>query len=425
MKGKESQNFFFRFPMMVLHLMKVSPHGRFAVFADSLRYLTHFLLWRISLGIVRPLNFLRESSFSNVNRRWICRLLVGKYFIGTEMPVNLKNQDYRRFEKNFYLLKPLSILHLKDHWIYLTGYHGITFKNFRILPESIHGKWDIRNVVLLKEYYPLVMNAWMYAYQEKDCGFTELNDDRNYLLAHHWFNYYHWLTETVLRLWVAKEKGEKYVILLPLSFKSIQFVQQSLEALDLADVQYVKEGILRVKNLTLVENKPYCNHYFPSLSKQIGTFFSEYVKDKKVRIPDIGDRIFISREKADRRKLVNENEVVQALSAYQFKSVAIEDLDFFQEVAILSKSKYLIGMHGAGLTNMMFMPQGSRVLELHREVYSYSDLHSDVYWKLASALGHKYYYQFCEPANKKEDFFTADYHVDLKKLKANVELLLK
>jgi len=423
-KEREKSSFFSRLPLMVVHLMKASPHGKSSVIADSVICFFRFAWWKFSFAIIGPLNTFRETSFFTAIRKWTGKVVFKKYFFEVSLPENLEPQHRGRFSNNFYLLKPLRILPLKDHWIYLTAYHGIVFKNFRILPESIHGKWDRRNVSLLQEYFPLASDSWMYAYHERSNAITELTDETNYLLAHHWFNYYHWLTETVLRLWRAKDLLHEHVVLLPESLREIRFVRQSLEALDIRNVRYVKEGAMRVKHLTLVENKPYCNHYFPELCQNIGAYFSDYVRTKSIPAPGFGDKIFISRKKAERRKLVNEDEVERLLSEYGFKSVDFEDFDFFQQVAILGKARYLIGMHGAGLTNMLFMPKGSKVLEFHREIYSRDDLHSDVYWKLASALGHHYYYQFCEAESKDEDFFTANYRVDLGRLKINMRRLI-
>lgn len=410
---------------MVVHLLKVSVRGKAAVFIHSFCYFSRFLQWRLSLAIIHPLNFLREKAALVIIRKGICKFLLSKHFVNAALPVNLQPLHAKRFLNNFYIQKPLEIIHLKNYWLYLTAYHGIAFKNFRILPESIHGKWDKRNVSLLKDYFPMVMNAWMYARHEKEGAITELTGGKEYLLVHNWFNYYHWLTETVLRMWLVKESAHDYILLLPESFREILFVQQSLMALDVRNIQYVKEGVIRVPNLTLVENKAYCNHYFPELTRAIGNYFSDYVKKTGINSPDFGGKIFISRKKAERRRLVNEAAVEQMLAAYGFKAIAFEDFDLFQQIAILRKAKYLIGMHGAGLTNMLFMPEGGKVLELHREIYTRHDLFSDVYWKLASALGHDYYYQFCEAESKDAGFFTANYLADLKKLKENIENFIR
>ena len=59
----------------------------------------------------------------------------------------------------------------------------------------------------------------------------------------------------------------------------------------------------------------------------------------------------------------------------------------------MSRARYVVSNHGAGLTNMLFMKDGARVLEL-RHV---SDYVNNCYFILASALQFDYLYQLCEP----------------------------
>ncbi len=374
--------------------------------------------------IIRPLNYLREIPILMSLRRKICRVLFKNKMNEVQRPANLQLKHGKRFVNNYYLLQPLKVLPLKDHNIYMTTYLGIVFNNYQILPESIHGKWDKRNVILLKDYYQMSFDNWLNA-RHGSKKIIELSGDKKYLLTHHWFNFYHWLTETVLRIWVMREKIDDYTLLFPESFKGIQFVQQSLYALGVKNIQYLAEGtIVKVRDLTLVQNKPYCGHYYPEIAKQIGEFFSDFAKRNNPQAPNLGDKIFISRKKAERRKFVNEDEVEQLLTGYGFKLFSPEDHIFFEQIALMSKAKYFVGMHGAGLTNMQFMPAGGKVLELHRELYSRKELHSDIYWKLADALNHDYFYQFCEPASKEQDFFTVDLIADIPLLKRNVERML-
>jgi capsular polysaccharide biosynthesis protein len=51
----------------------------------------------------------------------------------------------------------------------------------------------------------------------------------------------------------------------------------------------------------------------------------------------------------------------------------------------------MIALHGAGLTNMMFMPKGSIVYELRFE----NDFQNNCYYTLSSEFNHAYFYQLC------------------------------
>ncbi len=87
---------------------------------------------------------------------------------------------------------------------------------------------------------------------------------------------------------------------------------------------------------------------------------------------------------------------------------------------VASGARYMVSNHGAGLTNMLFMKAGGRVLELRHE----SDRINNCYFTLASALELDYLYQTCTPVVQGEDPHTADLRVDAEKLRDNLRLML-
>lgn len=74
--------------------------------------------------------------------------------------------------------------------------------------------------------------------------------------------------------------------------------------------------------------------------------------------------IYISRKKANRRKIANENEVVCFLVKHNFIELNMENLSFKERVNILMRAKNIIGIDGTNLTSMMFMPDNANVVAL-------------------------------------------------------------
>jgi capsular polysaccharide biosynthesis protein len=72
----------------------------------------------------------------------------------------------------------------------------------------------------------------------------------------------------------------------------------------------------------------------------------------------------------------------------------------------------LISLHGAGLSNMLFMKQGSIVLELRMK----GDQQNLCYYSLASALSINYYYLFCTRNADNINVQDANISVDLLEL---------
>jgi capsular polysaccharide biosynthesis protein len=133
-----------------------------------------------------------------------------------------------------------------------------------------------------------------------------------------------------------------------------------------------------------------------------------------------GERIYISRHAAGRRRVVNEDEISPVLTRFGFQTVRMEELPFQDQVKVMSKARYVVSNHGAGLTNMLFMKDGARVLEL-RHV---SDYVNNCYFVLASALKFDYFYQLCAPKPDQADPHTADLVVDQQELEKNLALLV-
>jgi len=130
------------------------------------------------------------------------------------------------------------------------------------------------------------------------------------------------------------------------------------------------------------------------------------------------ERLYITRSKAAKRRIVNEDEIEPILRRFGFQTVFAEDLSFEEQVQLCSRARYIVSNHGAGLTNILFMRDGGSVLELRHQ----SDCINNCYFTLASALDLNYFYQTCEPHNA-ADPHEAHLLVDPHRLKENLSLL--
>ena len=133
-----------------------------------------------------------------------------------------------------------------------------------------------------------------------------------------------------------------------------------------------------------------------------------------------GERVYISRAHAPRRKVMNEDEVTEYLREQGFTIIYLEEHDFAEQISIMAGVRYLVSIHGAGLTNILFMQPGSRVLELQMQ----DDGTSHYYYTLSADLGIGYYYQFCAPNDALLTVQEADLLVDMVELKRTVTQLL-
>jgi hypothetical protein len=76
------------------------------------------------------------------------------------------------------------------------------------------------------------------------------------------------------------------------------------------------------------------------------------------------DRVFISRSKAPSRRILNEEMLLPILQEHGFRCEVLESHPFHKQVQIVSECDILLGPHGAGLANLIFMPRNGKVIEI-------------------------------------------------------------
>ncbi|WP_226583476.1 glycosyltransferase family 61 protein [Acuticoccus sediminis] len=81
--------------------------------------------------------------------------------------------------------------------------------------------------------------------------------------------------------------------------------------------------------------------------------------------PDAPRRIYISRSRASRRRILNEEALLPLLAARGYAVVHLEDLGIAGAAALMQNAEHVIGLHGAGFANIVFAPPGCRVSEIH------------------------------------------------------------
>jgi hypothetical protein len=90
---------------------------------------------------------------------------------------------------------------------------------------------------------------------------------------------------------------------------------------------------------------------------------------KKISYPQTDNRkIYISRRKSGRGPN-NESDIENMLEAEGFNILFPEELNFEEQVLAFSNASILISPHGAGLTNIAFMPEGSSLIEIFDETF--------------------------------------------------------
>jgi len=337
--------------------------------------------------------------------------------ITVSLPLNVTTDVMPFFEPFLiYKLAPQKIKRLKN--VFVT-YSGFCMDNNGLIKESHHDHPH--------QYDDYQNEAAHYYYDVTDHPdhLVTLDDDHTYLLIHHpWYNYYHWLLECVFRAWMIKDKKDEMILLLPDYYEKSDFIMGSLEPFGFKNIFFIPAGkSLMVKNLCMPQIKAKVDSYDYKMIREVRQFYLNYVRKVKNIAIDLGERIYISRKKAQRKRVENETDIENLLLRYNFTIINNEDYSFLEQVAIYSQAKYLVSIHGSGLTNMLFMKEGSHILEFHKKQTNDKDWHSKAFWYLAEALGFNYYQQVCDPTDPDDDYFNANFIVDSELLEKNLALM--
>jgi len=84
-------------------------------------------------------------------------------------------------------------------------------------------------------------------------------------------------------------------------------------------------------------------------------------------------KIFVTRNDAKTRKLLNAEKLMMALKGWE--TVTLEELPVIEQVRCFSEASHVVSTHGAGLTNLLWCEPGTKVIEiqdpkmLHKKVY--------------------------------------------------------
>ncbi len=221
--------------------------------------------------------------------------------------------------------------------------------------------------------------------------------------------YFHWLADVLPKLILLT--GER-AILLPPAYTERDYIAQSLAALNIQHETISPDHLTRVRDLCAVSPVAPTGNYNPEAMHRLRIALAPRLLEQP------HTRVYISRRNAPRRRIVNEAELCSTLEGFGFTSVCLEDHPWQRQIDIVSEAEVLMGLHGAGLTNMLFMREGQRVLELRRR----GDAHNNCYFTLASAMDHDYYYLLCDGSSR--NTFDADFTVDIGALRTTLSNML-
>ncbi|WP_188785539.1 glycosyltransferase family 61 protein [Halobellus salinus] len=213
-------------------------------------------------------------------------------------------------------------------------------------------------------------------------------------------NYYHWVIEHLPQLrgvehYTAQE-GVSPVLILPQNPPNWMIESLAVCGYDKDDwVEWTGEPT-QVNHLIVPEH-PFRSMeiYFPPAIENCRWLRDRTTSNVDTKVLDninVSPYLYISREDANSRRVLNRDEILAELRPLGFQSYVLSDLSFRQQVALFSQAEIIVAPHGAGATNMVFAT-GAVFVEL---IHS-GNTRGAHYFLLAQECGHEYIGILCEP----------------------------
>ena len=369
-------------------------------------------------------------------------------------PLNVTSADTYLFEHEYQITQPASYIYelssvsILNHFIFSTETKKIPNLNFQrpgrnqiftYFPElinietfSFEKKINLLKNIIFKKLNIFIKVIFFYFICEltykirhikvlfKSYFVKGINLDNGVWITDSWkwANYFHWLTDFLPKTIVFNAKYPNSRFLLPQSFlRQAPFVLSSLDLLSIKYEIIYEKTIYNFQNLKVLNNYSITGNQRKGLLVKLNKSLRKIINlDQKLEhINEMPNFIYITRKKSQNkfgssRFIENERHLFKILKKYNVKTICCDNLSFYNQLQIFSSCNFLISIHGAGLSNMIFMENGGSILELRHE----NDAGSNCYFSMSSSLGLDYYYLCGESINNK-DIYNASLHIDTDK----------
>ncbi len=169
--------------------------------------------------------------------------------------------------------------------------------------------------------------------------------------------YYHWLYHSVAKLNLLSSYQPDYFYV----NTALPFQKQYLEMLGISKHRIIpatNDSYIRAKTLIFTAYLSLLNDYSISFLRSLVALSGADYKlhDKK---------IYISRNDApNKRQLENEEAVFNFLHQEGFEKYELSHLTIQEQIKLFASASFVIGPHGAGIGNIVFCQEGTKVIEI-------------------------------------------------------------
>lgn len=220
--------------------------------------------------------------------------------------------------------------------------------------------------------------------------------------------FYHWMYEVCPKLGLV-EKAQLHKM--PLFIGAQLSYQKETLALLNVENPIIDAGLYQAVTAPEI--------FAPAIPASGTPWATNFLREKflpKIPVTAHKRRLYISRQDAEKRRIVNEDAVMGLLSTYGFERVELARIPLLDQMSLFRNAEAIVAPHGAGLSHSVFCDPNTPLLECFAPSFV-----NPCYFHVASQIGLNYAYLFGE--QEQNDAIDPDFVVDLAKIQASLDLL--
>ena len=177
-------------------------------------------------------------------------------------------------------------------------------------------------------------------------------------------NYCHWLLDYLPRiLWASRLKPAAPIGITGITMTGFRAASLAHIRFDTSRLVDLPSGRYRVKRLAMLSNSDH--RFFRNALHGGNAAYAAPLIEAFPPPPGPGRRrVFVTRPPGQGRSFTNYEEVMAVVQAAGFEVLDPGRHPFSEQVRIMGEAAAVAGPHGAGLTNLLFCPTGTKVLEI-------------------------------------------------------------
>ena len=175
-------------------------------------------------------------------------------------------------------------------------------------------------------------------------------------------NYFSNLIHFLPRIFFINDKKVNLIIHRNLSNKFRIFIKTICELRGIEiSFTFLDEGFYNFNNSSIPE--------FFNINKSIKVlkFFLEQILTN-IKVPEFKSKIYIRRENANYRKILNEADLITILRKKGYEIINPQHFDILEQMKIFSNAQVIISPHGSNMSNIIFCQKNTKIIEISPEL---------------------------------------------------------